>query len=109
MGIVLAVLEPLPQCKNGRNAGSDQCAERKWSGAAGRETATDPGRWDRRRRTLTANSLCLGFRGRFRGLRADFEGSWGRVLAETGAPSPRSNDPAKTQRARLSEAAATCE
>src|SRR5918995_4388765 len=79
MGIVLAVLEPLPQCKNGRDAGSDQCAERKWPGAAGRETATDPGRWHRRRRTLTANSLYLGFRGRFRGLRADCEGSWGRV------------------------------
>ena len=36
--------------------------------------------WHRRRRTLTANSLYLGFRGRFRGLRAEFEGSWGRAL-----------------------------
>ncbi len=57
MGIGLAVLEPLPQRENGRDAGSDQSAERERPGAASRETGADPGGGHGRRRTLTAHSL----------------------------------------------------
>src|SRR5215213_8679391 len=74
MGIGLAVLEPLPQRENGRDAGSDQSAERERPGAASRETGADPGGGHGRRSTITAHSLRCPRSARPKRPRGDLDG-----------------------------------
>jgi hypothetical protein len=80
MGIGLAVLEPLSQRENGRDAGSHESAQRERPGASARETGTDPGGWHGRRATLTASRVPRGLRRRVSRRRADRNGNWAGIL-----------------------------
>src|SRR5215212_6565674 len=84
MGMGLAVLEPLPQRENGRDAGSDQSAERERPGAASRETGADPGGGQGRGRTLTPHGLRCPRSARRKRLRGDLDGSGGCILGGDG-------------------------